>query len=225
MKKYFFTGLILLLPLAITFAVVIFLVNFFTGPFVGVMQSILLRYDLFQKGLLFLSREQVLLYTSQALILILLFLSIVILGIFARWFFIRYLIRIGDYLLHRIPVVSSVYKTSQDVINTIFTTSSKSFKQVVLVPFPNESTYTIGLITQEQLDPFEKGETKPLVAVFVPTTPNPTSGFLMLFKEEDLTYLDISVEDAFKYSISCGVILPPFKAVSKEEGKKIEEGQ
>lgn len=218
MKKYFVTGLVILLPLAMTLAIVIFLVNFFTNPFVDVVHDFLKHYGLLQTGFLFLSSDQVQLYVSRILILALLFFFTVLLGALTRWVIVHYFIRIGDFIFHRIPFVRSIYKTSQDVIKTIFTSSTKSFKQVVLVPFPNKDTHSMGLVTREKIP--ATGKDTHLVAVFVPTTPNPTSGFLMMFDPDDLVYLDMKVEEAFKYIISCGVIQTPFKTISKEEASK-----
>ncbi|SCA64096.1 Uncharacterized protein SCG7086_BZ_00060 [Chlamydiales bacterium SCGC AG-110-P3] len=215
MRKYFLTGLAILLPLALTIAIVTFLVNLLTAPFIGIVKPLLARYDLFQNGVLVLSGEQLLQYGSQAAILIFLFCLTVMLGALTRWFVVHYFIGLGDYILHRIPLVNTVYKTSQDVIKTIFTGGTKSFKQVALVPFPHRSTRSIGLVTREEVTG-SNGEK--LVAVFVPTTPNPTSGFLMLFKREDTVFLDMAVEDAFKYIISCGVIATPFHPIDGEEG-------
>ncbi len=211
MRKYFITGVVILLPLALTLMVVVFTVNLFTKPFVGFMSEFLQYYGLLQKGFLILSAAQVQRYVSQFLILILLFFSTVLLGLLARWVFFHYVFRYGDYLVHQIPIVRSIYKTSKEVIRTIFATKTKSFKKVVLVPFPNPQTHAIGFVTRENVHIYCGEEKQKKIAVFVPTTPNPTSGFLMLFDPEDLIFLDMKVEDAFKYIISCGVILTPFK--------------
>src|SRR5690606_22823515 len=129
-----------LLPLAMTIAIVIFIVKFFTNPFVGVVSELLSRMGWKQIGFLFLSPDEVQLYFSRILILLLLFCFTVLLGVLARWVIIHYFIRLGDFIFHRIPFVRSIYKTSQDVIHTIFGTTTRSFKQVVLVPFPNMQT-------------------------------------------------------------------------------------
>lgn len=217
MKKYFVTGLVILLPLALTIAIVAFIFNLLTEPFAGIIKSILDYYKIFETGFLWLNASQLQQFVSQILILILLFFFTVGLGYVTRWFFIHYVFRFWDYCFHRIPFISTVYKTCQDVINTMFTSSSQSFKQVVMIPFPNADTYSIGLVTRDNLPGIPNKESSPLTAVFVPTTPNPTSGFLMMFKEEDLIYLDMKVEDAFKYIISCGVIPAPFNRMTKEE--------
>ncbi len=222
MRKYFVAGLVILLPLALTIAVVLFFLNLLTGPFVDVVHSIFNYYGILQNGFLFLSAAQIQHIVSQIVILVLLFLFTAFVGLLARWYFTHSLIRIWDYILHRIPFIRTVYKTCQDVIKTIFATNkTKSFKQVVMVPFPNSDTYSIGLVTQENIPNLPHSPDVDLLAVFVPTTPNPTSGFLMMFNEDDLVHLDMKVEDAFKYIISCGVIPSPFREISKEKAHEM----
>lgn len=221
MKKYFVTGLVILLPLTLTIAIVVWLFNLLTVPFSGLIRDIFTHYNLLQDGFLFLKASQVQQVLSQIIILTLLFSFTVFLGSIARLFFFSYLMNTWNYLIHRIPLISSIYKTCQDVIGTIFTTTNNSFKQVVMVPFPNKETYTIGLVTRDDLPPFTTDSETRHIAVFVPTTPNPTSGFLVIFKETDLIYLDMPIENAFKYIISCGMIATPFKNVTKEEAAKL----
>ncbi len=217
MKRYFITGLVILLPLALTIAIVIFMINLLTNPFMGIIQSILEHYDLLDKDFLFLTAHQIQYVFSRILILLSLFFFTVFLGFIARIFFFHYVIKAWDYIIHRIPLISTVYKTCQDVINTILTNDTKSFKQVVLVPFPNPESHSVGLVTRDNLPGLPHPNGHNMIAVFVPTTPNPTSGYLVMFDENDLTYLDMKVEEALKYIISCGVILnEPFKPVSKE---------
>lgn len=218
MKKYFVTGLIILLPLAFTVVVIRFVFNLLTDPFLGIVKAIFEHYNVFKNGVLFFSAEQIQTFTAQLLILFVLFLITVFLGLITRWFFFHSLLRQADRIFHRIPFVNSIYKVCQDIITTIFKTETNSFKQVVLAPFPNNDTYSIGLITREGMPGLEDTSHADAVAVFVPTTPNPTSGFLMMFRREDLIYLDMKVEDAFKYIISCGVISTNFKKMEKRGG-------
>lgn len=221
MKKYFVTGLVILLPLALTLVIVIFLINLLTDPFVGFVQSILNHYGLLHHNFLFLSSHQVQYAVSQLLILASLFFITVGLGVLARLFFFHYVIKAWDYLIHQIPIIRSVYKTCQDVINTILKSDTKSFKQVVIVPFPNPESHTIGLVTREDLPGIPHSEGQEMVAVFVPTTPNPTSGYLLLVPADSLVYIDMKVEEALKYIISCGVILKePFKIIPREKAQE-----
>ncbi len=203
MKKYFITGLILLLPAALTLSILSFLFNLLTEPFVGIVKEIF-DHTGHRFGFLFFSDEHVQKFLSQLIILSLLFLLTVGLGFLANWFFFHSLVRFWEYILIRIPFVSNIYQTSKEVIHNLFT-KSNSFKQVVMVPFPTSSGLTIGFITNDQVAITTKDQ-QPLIAVFVPTTPNPTSGFLMMCRSSDLVYLDMKVEDAFKYVISCGTI-------------------
>jgi len=221
MKKYFITGLAILLPLALTILIVIFLINLLTGPFLYLFTSFFQYFHLFEEGFLWISGEQLQIWMSRLLILILFIGLTTLLGALTRWVATYYFIKVGDYLIHRIPFINTIYMTFQDVFKTLFATDTSSFRQVVMLPFPNRDSYTLGLVTKETVSIPEDTER---VAVFVPTTPNPTSGYLLLLKQEDITFLDISVEDALKYVISCGVVLVPFKSLSPIEArKKMEE--
>ena len=221
MKKYFITGLVILLPLALTLAIVAFVFNFLTAPFVGLVQSILDYLGLLETNLFFISAQQLQIGVSKIIILLLLFFFTVFLGMVGRWFFVHFLLRMWDHAMHRIPFVNTIYKTSQDVIQTLFASKTNAFKQVVMVPFPTSTTYSMGLLTREQVQGLPTTDAENFVAIFVPTTPNPTSGFLIMFREQDVIYLDMTVEDAFKFIISCGVISTPMKTLSKEEAQQL----
>lgn len=199
MKKSFVTGLVILLPLAVTVAIIIFIVNFLTEPFMGLTRSVLSNFHV-------TSGDAILEYASQLFILLALFFIVVLIGFCARMFFIHALIRVSDYILLRIPFINSLYKVLQEIIRTLFHSSANSFKQVALVPFPNKDSYTLGLVTGEGLEACKRTLKQNLISVYVPTTPNPTSGYLLMFKAEDIIILDMKVEDALKYIISCGVV-------------------
>ncbi len=208
MKKYFITGLVILLPLAVTIGIIIFIVNFLTRPFIEAASNFLSHFPLLQKGFLFLNSEQLVRYGSKILILMMLFGVTILLGMITRWFFIKGLLNLGDRLLHRIPLVNTVYKTTQDIIKTLFVSDKNSFKQVVMVQFPRKDVYALGLIARESPPVCSRGIGHDLISVLIPTTPNPTTGFLLMFKKEDLIYIDMKPEDAIKYVVSCGVIIP-----------------
>ncbi|MCH9626671.1 MAG: hypothetical protein S4CHLAM2_02990 [Chlamydiales bacterium] len=209
MKKYFITGLVILLPLAVTIVLVAFIINLLTKPFVGFIEQFLVGIPFFDK---YSAAIHIIL---QIILLFGLFFFTVLLGFLARVVVFKSLLSVYDYVLHRIPIIKTVYKATQQVIKTIFGTTSRSFKQVVMVPFPTEGAFCIGLVSSPAPSLCEKTVGVPLVTVFVPTTPNPTSGFLMMYKEDEVIYLDMKIEEAFKYIISCGVItsdeidLPP----------------
>jgi len=193
LKKYFVTGLVVLLPLALTYWIVSFILGLLTDPFTGIAVGAL--------KLLGIHSQEALDIGSKLLGLILFFALIIGIGAIGRYFFFKYLLRVSDAILHRIPVVSAVYKTSQELIQTVFKQDSTSFKQVVFVPFPHPGSYAVGLVTQDE-------SIDGRVAVFVSTTPNPTTGFLLMYKPEDIIPLNMKVEEALRYIISCGVLMP-----------------
>ena len=208
MKKYFITGLVILLPLAVTIAIIAFIVNFLTQPFIGLVSETLKGFNMMNHGFLFLSPDQLVLYGAQFLIIIGLFIVTVALGMIARWFFFKSLISLSDRILHRIPVVNKVYKTSQEIIKTLFSSDKNSFKQVVMVPFPQPGTYVIGLVSRESPKECTNAAGEKLISVLIPTTPNPTTGYLLMYRESDIINLEMKPEDAIKYVVSCGVITP-----------------
>lgn len=208
MRRYFATGLVILLPLAVTLFVVIFLFNLLTEPFSGVIRTVFDYYHIFDKGFLFFSAVQIQTFVAQILTLAFFFFFTVGLGVLARWFFIHYLIRFWEYTIHKIPVVGTIYKTSKDVIETLFASKTTSFKQVVLIPFPSKDSLSIGLLTAESVENMYKDQKEALLAVFVPTTPSPISGYLLFYKAADVIFTDMKVEDAIKLVVSCGVVSP-----------------
>lgn len=219
MKKHFITGLVILLPLTVTLLILGFIIRFLTQPFVGLVSSFLAQLNIVNRGFLFLSPEQLIKYSSQFLILVTLLLVTVFLGMITRWFFINALIRLGDRILHRIPVVNTVYKTTQEIIKTLFVSDKNSFKQVVMAPYPSPGNYMLGLISREAPSVCSKAINEELISVLIPTTPNPTTGFLIMYKKSDLIYLDIRPEEAIKCIVSCGVIVPggaPPTPIAKE---------
>lgn len=174
----------------------------------GIVSAIFTKLHIINHGFLFLTPEELLYYGSKVIILILLFLITVGLGIVARWFLINTLFRLGDRILHRIPLVNTVYKTTQDIIKTLFVSDKNTFKQVVMVPFPRPGVFVLGLIARESPTICSQAANEDLISVFVPTTPNPTTGFLLMFKRAELVHVDMKPEDAIKYIVSCGVIIP-----------------
>src|ERR1700722_16561912 len=207
-KKYFITGLVILLPLAVTIAIISWLIDFLTRPFIEIVSSFFVYLNLFSRGFLFLTQEQVIRGISQLLILVLIFFFTIALGMLARRIFITSLLSFSDRILHRIPLVNTVYKTTKDIIKTLFVSDKKTFQQVVMVSFPQPGVYVLGLIAREAPHMCSEKMGHEMVTVFIPTTPNPTSGFLILYKKEDLILVDMKTEDAIKFVVSCGVIIP-----------------
>ncbi len=129
-------------------------------------------------------------------------------GLLARNYFGRKIIEWVDSALMRIPLLNKIYSATKQVNEAFSSTDKTAFRTVVLVEFPRAGVHSIGFITGDRPEAVQAKTGQKLVCVFVPLTPNPTSGFLLMVPEENVTKLDMSVPDAIKYVISLGAILP-----------------
>lgn len=133
---------------------------------------------------------------------------ITFIGALAAGFFGRWLIRIGENILNRMPVVRTIYGASKQILETILTTQSNAFREVVLVEYPRKNLWVVGFVTGNTEGEVGRKISDDTVNVFIPTTPNPTSGFLLFCPKKDLIYLDMGVEDAVKLVVSGGIVTP-----------------
>ena len=129
-------------------------------------------------------------------------------GLLARNYFGRKIIEWVDSALLRIPLLNKIYSATKQVNDAFSSTNKTAFRTVVLVEFPHAGVYSIGFITSDQQEEVQAKTGQKVVCVFVPATPNPTSGFLLMVPEEKVIKLEMSVPDAIKYVISLGAILP-----------------
>jgi len=207
MKRLFFTGLITLLPLAVTLLVVSFVLTVLTAPFQDLIANFLATYGLLDRPFLFLSGKQVLNISSSIMAMALLFGLILGIGFLARTVIVKGIINYATSLIQHIPFVNKIYNLMQDSVSSVFGPKSTSFSQAVLVPFPHEDAYSLGLVAKMQTP--EKHDDK--IFVFIPGTPNPTAAYMISFRYEQIEFLDMKVEDAIKTIISCGIMFPGFK--------------
>jgi uncharacterized membrane protein len=146
-------------------------------------------------------------YWSLVALLLAVFL-IGVVGLLARNYFGRKMIEWVDSALLRIPLLNKIYGATKQVNDAFSSTNKTSFRTVVLVEFPHDGTWSIGFITSDQQQEVQAKTGRKVVCVFVPATPNPTSGFLLMVPEEKVIKLEMSVPDGIKYVISLGAILP-----------------
>ncbi len=205
MKKILFSGLALLLPAALTIFIILFFLNFLTHPFVKYFYNIILH---FQPTLLNYLSPKVLHYLVQIFILVSLFLVTIVVGMLARLFLINTFLRLGDLIIHKLPIVNKIYRTTKDIIKSLFAPEAASFKKVVLVPFPSPDKFCLGLLSGPPPKGCQKTQEEELATVLLPTAPHPISGYLLLFKKKDVIELDMTVEDAIKFTMSCGIVHP-----------------
>jgi len=185
-KSKFLTGLFILIPLIVTIYIIYVIISFFE-PFVSPsVRNVLLRltgHELYIPGVGFI------------LFIVITYLT----GAVASNYFGKTALARGEKILKRIPVVKSIYGSVKEMTEAFSSDKVKSFKEAVLVEFPFAGRYTIGFVTKRI-----EIEGKPFCAVFIPPTPIPTAGFLIMVKEEELKFLDTSIDTAVKYIISLG---------------------
>ncbi len=129
-------------------------------------------------------------------------------GAFARGFVGRALVRTVVEPLQRTPILGTIYSAVRQLLETVFSRQAQNFQRVVLVQFPREGAYVLGFVTAKAWEGVERAVGCSMISVFVPTTPNPTSGFFVMFPEDDCIPLTMTVEEAFKSIMSSGIIVP-----------------
>lgn len=207
-RTNFVAGLAVVLPAVISIAVVVWLF----GSVANITDTLLffLKYILDPEWIYVNGQSgQMFWYWSMAAFLLAIGL-ISLVGLLARHYVGKKLIEFGENLFLRVPLLNKIYGAIKQ-INEAFATSKKSaFKTVVLVQFPRQGIYSIGFITGEQHQEVQVKTREHVLCVFVPTTPNPTTGFLVLVPDQEVVRLDMSVADAIKLIISLGTVSPEY---------------
>ena len=196
MKKYFITGLLIWIPLVITLWVLKVI-------FDALDQSLLLLPLQFRT-------ESWLGVHIPGLGAVLTILVVFLTGVFATNFFGAQLVAIWHDVLHRIPVVNSIYSSVKQISDTLFSSTGQAFRKALLVQWPREGMWTIAFLTCRPGGDVVKHLPADCVSVYVPTTPNPTGGYFVIVQRKDVIELDMTVDQALKYVISMGVV-PPLK--------------
>ncbi|MGF1474483.1 MAG: DUF502 domain-containing protein [Geminicoccaceae bacterium] len=133
---------------------------------------------------------------------------ITLVGMLTAGFVGRAIMRFGESIVDRMPVVRSLYSTLKQIFETVFAQSSRSFREVVLVEYPRRGIWAIAFLTGDSTGEIQRRTRRPMVNVFLPTTPNPTSGFLLFVPRDEVVHLDMTVEEGIKMVISSGIVTP-----------------
>ena len=192
LRNYFLTGLVAAAPVAITIWVAKWFVQSVDSWFAPFIPNALRELPFSLPGL--------------GLIAALLLLTT--LGFLTANFFGRAIIGYGESLVDRLPLIRGIYSTLKQIFETVATQSNKNFKSVVLFEYPRKDIWAIGFVTTEAKGEISEKKGNNLLCIFAPTTPNPTSGYLLFVPKEDTVALDMSVEDAAKLIISAGLVIP-----------------
>lgn len=197
-RRRMLTGLLLILPVYVTYFVVKFLFGFVGGTLSPVIRKVLQFYGVA------LPRSSLDEFIITFLGLILTFISLYFIGIFAANVIGKSIITYFENLLTKTPIIKSIYSSVKQIIHSISLPGKQAFKRVVLVDFPKEGTKSIGFVTGAT----KYNNEKEFITVFIPTTPNPTTGFIIFTTEDDVLDANLTVEEAFKILFSGGVLTP-----------------
>ena len=203
-RASFFTGVLIVLPGVVTLAVV----KWFFGTISSFTDALLffLPYSLDPKAVYKNGFDGQMFWYWSLLALVVGVVIVSVVGGMTRYYIGKRLIAWADGAMLRVPVLNKIYGTIKQVDEAFTSGKKSSFKTVVLVEYPREGIYSVGFITSEQENPIHRATKEKIVCVFIPTTPIPTGGFLILVPVEKVKKLDISVADGFKYIISLGAL-------------------
>ena len=193
-RRYLVAGILVWVPLAVTYTLIRFVV--------GLMDRTLLLLPLQYRP------EEILGFNIPGLGVILTIIVLLVTGLLAANFVGRAFVGGWESLLDRIPVVRSIYSAVKNFAEMVFSDSSQSFKRVLLIEYPRKGLYSLAFQTSTELGEVQGRKGEEIVCCFVPTTPNPTSGFIVIVPKKDVIVLDMEVDEALRMIISLGVVVP-----------------
>lgn len=197
-RGYFLTGIIVTAPVGLTFYVSFLFIGFIDAKVRNII-PVQYHYD------------NILPFEIPGLGLLFVFIMLTFIGFLTAGLIGRYIIKLGERIIARLPIIRSVYGALKQIFETVLKTSSKSFREVVLIEYPRKGIWAIGFITGDTKGEVQTSLKEDIVNVFLPTTPNPTSGFLLFLPRKDLKVLNMNVEEGIKMVISGGIVTPKFK--------------
>lgn len=204
-RRYLVAGILVWAPLAVTYLLIKFAVSIMDRTLQWVPKS-------YQPGVVL----QQIFQTSEPVVIpglgVILTLTVLLLtGVLAANFVGRAFVGGWESLMHRIPIVRSIYSGAKNFAEMVFSDSSQSFKNVLLVEYPRKGLYSLAFQTSSKLGEVQGRTGEDVVCCFVPTTPNPTSGFIIIVPRKDVIVMDMEVDEALKMIISLGVVIPKWK--------------
>ena len=199
LRAYFLAGILVTAPIAITI--------YLTWSFLNMIDSRVRRLIPFEKIL----PHEYLPYAVPGIGVIIAIIFFIAVGWFARNFLGRMIIRISEYVVHKMPVVRTIYGAVKQIFETVMASQSQAFRDVVMFEYPRPGIWVMGFVTGTTQGEVQSLTDTEVVNVFLPTTPNPTSGFLLFVPKRDLIFMKMSVEEAIKMIVSGGILTPEEK--------------
>lgn len=218
LRTYFITGVVVILPAILTYVILRFLIIKTVELILDPISDILIRTaSPYLPDIYF----PFAVHTVKVLIFLAIILAIILIGLAARVFFIRRTFSAIENLFLKVPMISKIYISIKQ-LSSAFLGQGMIFEKVALLEYPRRGIYSIGFVTTEAKQELQKKTKFKMMSIFLPTTPNPTSGVFLLVPEKDIIYLDMSVEEALKLVISGGKVSPIYREIKDEnesEGK------
>ncbi|MBV68650.1 MAG: hypothetical protein CMJ08_02475 [Pelagibacterales bacterium] len=203
-RTYFLTGIAVTAPIGITIYISIIFINFIDRNVKNLVPS---TYN----------PDNYLPFDIPGTGLIIAIFSLILIGFFTASFFGKFFVNLGEKIINRLPVFRSIYNALKQVFQTVLGSSSKAFREVALIQYPRKGIWAVAFITAETSGEIAIKLKRKHVNVFLPTTPNPTSGFLLVVPENDLIKLNMNIEQGMKLVISGGIITPDVKNKIKKK--------
>ncbi len=209
LRTYFFAGVLVVAPIGITLYIAWLILDFVDSRIIPLVPP---RYN----------PETYLPFDIPGLGVIVVLVVITAIGATAASFVGRLFVRLSERVVARMPVIRGIYGAVKQLVESVFSQKASAFRQVVLIQWPREGTWTLGFLTSATAVEIQRRLPREVVSVMVPTTPNPTSGYLVFVPKEAVVPLEMSVEDAMKMVLSGGIVVPPYPAAGQ---KKIAAGR
>jgi len=208
LRAYFIAGVLITAPVAITIWLTISIVGFLDRT----VKNLILPENSIA--------EYWTLYSIPGFGIVVAVLFILLVGMFATNILGKFFVRIGESILDRLPVVRSLYGATKQIFETVFADKADAFRDVVLIEYPRKDMWVLGFLTGTTRGEVQAKTSDEVVNVFVPTTPNPTSGFLLFVPKSDMRIMDMTIEEGIKLIVSAGIVTPEKLSKMEKSVKK-----
>ncbi len=210
LRGYFLAGILVTAPIGITAYLTYIFIRFIDDTVTPLIPA---PYN----------PNEILPFSVPGIGLVIVITALILIGWLTKNFFGRMIIRISEYIVDRMPVIRNLYGAIKQIIETIMASQSQAFRDVVMLEYPRRGVYSIGFVTGRSEGEVQRVTSEETINVFVPTTPNPTSGYLLFVPRKELHFLDMTVEEGVKLVISGGIIVPPDRAAPIEKSADLLE--
>lgn len=212
LRGYFLAGILVAAPITITIYLTYIFLNFIDSTVAKILPKE--SYEGLYGGA-----------TIPGLGLLIAIVFFIFVGWFATNFFGKLFIRASEFIVNRMPIIRTLYNATKQIFETVMASKSNAFREPVMLEYPRKGVWSIGFVTGRTEGEVQRITSEETINVFVPTTPNPTSGYLLFVPKKELKFLNMSVEEAIKLVVSAGIITPPDKEAEEKAAKEKSKGK